>query len=417
MNLKLDWNLETEVERKKFIEDYISQYGEAAFTSSNLEMMANYILWGKDAQGQNAPARGIELPRRKPTWSPKPLDSLEELLESPTFSENQILSPCAPRYTYPKSTFSRTEALQYAPPYILSQLEALWSRIDELDYITSLYDLNSGKRKTPIREALESTFAPEERDRLSQIAFALSPRQYLQLRHELVEVRRQQYILRDSYSPQLLLRPTPMPQTPPLIPDHIHTLPLDWETPSPISSLIWNLDRFPIPTDFSEPQLSVLSAYIWRSSPSDSINFANPGHLRVLLDPSTDTPFKFKLPLTTYISLAPLKPHLRLILDLRLQGLTNAAIADQVNAQFNSNYSLHYISTLYHNTIIPLISETATQHRLTLENIFFPENFKECSKCGRVLLENSYNFARRGAGYGGTCASCRKSSAARSRRD
>ena len=87
--LKLDWALSTSVERNAFLSKYLS---EEPFLSSppnedELETLANYVLWGKNEEGQNIEQEGfVELPRRNSTWTSQSVESLDELTESPTFN-------------------------------------------------------------------------------------------------------------------------------------------------------------------------------------------------------------------------------------------------------------------------------------------------------------------------------------------
>ena len=93
--LKLDWALSTSVERNAFLSKYLS---EEPFLSSppnedELETLANYVLWGKNEEGQNIEQEGfVELPRRNSTWTSQSVESLDELTESPTFNENVLFS-------------------------------------------------------------------------------------------------------------------------------------------------------------------------------------------------------------------------------------------------------------------------------------------------------------------------------------
>lgn len=50
--LKLDWTLSTSAERKKFVDEYISNITFEP-SEDELETIANYILFGKDEDGLN----------------------------------------------------------------------------------------------------------------------------------------------------------------------------------------------------------------------------------------------------------------------------------------------------------------------------------------------------------------------------
>jgi hypothetical protein len=55
--LKLDFNLKTNIERKQFLDNYLLSETFVKYppTEDELEMMGNYVLWGKDpATGLNS---------------------------------------------------------------------------------------------------------------------------------------------------------------------------------------------------------------------------------------------------------------------------------------------------------------------------------------------------------------------------
>jgi hypothetical protein len=53
--LQLDFGIVESQERKKFVDEYITQpqFLKKPPTEDELETMANYILWGKDEDGLN----------------------------------------------------------------------------------------------------------------------------------------------------------------------------------------------------------------------------------------------------------------------------------------------------------------------------------------------------------------------------
>ena len=85
--LHLDFTIELASERKKFLEDYLQKIN---FVPNNeeLELMANYILWGKSAstpttknKGSVAAEAGITITTRNGTWDKKEkAESLEALI-------------------------------------------------------------------------------------------------------------------------------------------------------------------------------------------------------------------------------------------------------------------------------------------------------------------------------------------------
>ena len=89
--LRLNWTLDTSEERAQFIQQYITQLSFSP-NEEELEMMGNYILWGRDPDGQNTEQKGfVQLERRNTAWvAPAAnISSLDELLETPTFAESE----------------------------------------------------------------------------------------------------------------------------------------------------------------------------------------------------------------------------------------------------------------------------------------------------------------------------------------
>ena len=84
--LKLDFSLETDSERIQFINTYLTP--DFNPTNSELEKIADYLLWGKNTEGLSSnKTSNIEL---KTAWSAHPVISLDELRESPAFNEDSV---------------------------------------------------------------------------------------------------------------------------------------------------------------------------------------------------------------------------------------------------------------------------------------------------------------------------------------
>lgn len=50
--------------------------------------MADYLLWGKDpVTGKNGKQSGLDLKSKRGTWDDSPTESLDALMEMPTFNE------------------------------------------------------------------------------------------------------------------------------------------------------------------------------------------------------------------------------------------------------------------------------------------------------------------------------------------
>lgn len=108
-------------------------------------------------------------------------------------------------------------------------------------------------------------------------------------------------------------------------------------------------------------------------------------------------------------ALAPF-PVYEAITTLKIDGLSNAEIADYIFTNFNKHYSPGYISSIWRNKIPQTIALTAARYYTTLA---YAENdlpFKTCSRCGESKPANPLFFTRNSASkdtYYSICKNCR----------
>ena len=107
--------------------------------------MGNYLLWGKDRQsGLNAKQEGdVQLQSKHTEWDPSDdrLESLDALMESPTFNEASLREMTAPAIKVKREVFSREEALANCPESMIGVFRDLFRSIDELDLKINYYEL------------------------------------------------------------------------------------------------------------------------------------------------------------------------------------------------------------------------------------------------------------------------------------
>lgn len=394
-----------------------------ALSPSELNTISDYILWGKNREtGLNGLQEGLDL-RSKWNQSDQKVESLDALIESPTFNENLLRRPTDPPTKIQRVVFSRSQTRKNAPSHLLPDFEALWRQIDETEFLVQAYELRNEKRKIPIRDELLKRFNDTERQNLESKAHSLSQYHFLKLKRDLVDLRTQQYLLKDSYSSGLVLNPTPNfeVQEPFSFGDEITLRPLNLIQEESLFSKIWRLDRFPCPNDFNENELRKISNLLWKKDLNQFyFDFTDRDHLYILFnvydqlenaaDESSNYGY-FKRILRSYMALARLEPIHRRILDLKIQKKSNQLIVDLIQEEFGKKYSPNYISTLYCAKGLQGICDAALLHRQTIENLMFPENFKTCKDCGRVLLLNESNFVRRqrsNDGFSPRCKACEK---------
>ena len=108
--LKLDFSIQSTDGRRDFVSEYVTQpqFQRVPLTSDELETIANYILWGKDTDGLNVTQRGeIQIETRNKTWQRDNTESLDALMESPTFSEASLRRPTEARTRVAREVFDR----------------------------------------------------------------------------------------------------------------------------------------------------------------------------------------------------------------------------------------------------------------------------------------------------------------------
>lgn len=430
--LQLDWTLVLRTDRKAFIDKYLDNITYKP-NEDELSMMANYILWGKESETEkDGHARikreGLYIESRSNDWTDERQVSLEGLLETPGFSENDFSHPI---YKKQKNVFSRSEARNLASPQILAALENLWRQIDSTELTISFYELSIKKRETPIRQELLNRFDEAELTHLKDRAAALTPRKYLKLKHELVELRRQQYTYQDSYKQTIFSKPSNnsiyyKPEDHFEFGDDIPVLPLSICYNSPLYKKLFNPERFPAPEDFTDEELQKISSILWTPAQYtlEAFDFSNPKHLCELYEAlpnlkekikeenldETSTLVQFMNTARAYESLAQLEPLHKDILDWKVEKKSNSEIQSLIKEKYHHTYQVNYISTLYRK-VFDTIAETAAFHKTVCENLFFPEEFKKCKDCGRSLLLTNRDWVKRARskdGFSPRCKHCEK---------
>lgn len=459
--LSLDWTLETAVERTDFLETYLANR-TVPLSESDLEMCGNYLLWGRGSNGLNAEQEGyVQLERRNSTWASsanaRQVSSIEELTENPTFDEAQFHSLADTTYKTPKPNFSREECLRKAPPEFIPMLRDLFRRIDRVELSIGFYDRAHGKRKTDLPERLTRKFSPEELFNLEERALSWTNGQYLKKKHLLVELRREQYTIRDSFSNTLMARPTnkfveevsPTFCGPESEEDGFLVLPLGLsdsarQTQGKSKSVDWflefeelaakkddpayqmqarKLEERLIERGICQPHKATKKTQELQESISQksiapfgflTIDFRNPAHICRLLDSQklliTDPSLsRVRDTLDFYVQQANLTPVQQKVLELKLAGKQNMDIKEIVNKEFDRSYQTNYISTIYRQYVAPAIADAATRHLEIVRAIAEgPERFKRCSVCGRLLVESETYFIHKSRAKSGFSARCKQ---------
>ena len=428
--LQLDWSLSSAEDRSAFLQQYMTSdvFTKRPPTEEELETMANYLLWGQDSDGLNPDQRKeIQLPRKNQTWAAQNLESLDALLESPTFLENSISKLGTNTTKKMRQNLSRSHLQQLLSPDQLSLFEELWETIDRTELLINFFELQKGKRTKPPREELLSRFSPAEQDELQKRATSLNQFKYLKLRHLLVELRRQQYTLLDSVRPQVLgfseaLPPSTFDEEK-IFEADIPILPLGlWE-----ERIFRDFGEI-LPNSYTEKELKQISKIYWKKKEEaerlqreSNIFYFDFRDLEMVYqlflgleefgdeeESFLSTNSKFLKTLWYYVRQADLSSIQEEILALKIQRKKNQDIAAAINSKFGKSYTTNYISTIFRQKILPAINEAATYHERLIGSVFFEEEFKTCTKCGRLLLRDPANFVRRSRAKDGLSNHCKR---------
>jgi hypothetical protein len=438
--LDLNFDLLYQDERAKYVNEYVSrpEFIEAPLTSAELETISTYILYGVDRESglSESKKKNILLSTKNSVWSKKENEeSLEELRESPNFNEGKLRPITAPplRIQTEEKRFSREKALQSAPSYLRGAFEDLFRRIDHVDLLVGFYEQihgRKGKEVKPPREELLRRFTDEEIEEISLAARDLSPHTYLKKKRELVTLRTEQYTLKDSYAPLLLTSPLVHLtnfDTTNSFEAGIEVLPLGLSDHTSIARLLYRPDTGVNmrPRDYSTSDLEAISKFYWKKQNFDKkshkfyFDFRNQEHVYLLLNLYTDlegdldrenldsTLPSFLKTLRFYIKEAQLTDAQREILRLKILKKSNQDISKIIGEKFGKTYAPNYISTIFTRKIVQKICEAAQYHETVVSQIFFEEEFKECTCCGRTLLRDTVNFMRKGRSADGLMARCK----------
>ena len=424
--LKLDWKLESAIDRANFISTYVVQFPD--LTPKEASTIADYLLWGKDENGVPiGKDTGLETKWTKPNEA----ESLDAVLENPTLSNAQLYAlNDAVVLKKGRDVFNREEARKEAPVFLQQTFEELWKTIDEIELEINFYELRVGKREKPPRDELLNRFTDEEVERISARSQKLNQYGYLKLRGRIKDLRTEQFTIRDSYRSTFnITQSVYSPKNSSFVFDcDIQVLPLGIKEGA-VGDVVFNTEFDP--GALSEEQLRLINELVWRKKK------INP-NMQVFDFRELDAVYQLYLfkeefderleqveidhvvennlanlleTLHFYEQIADLTDIQREILRLKEKKDKNADIASYINKKYGKSYTANYISTIFKQKIIVKINEAVKLHQDTIENCFFKENFKQCTDCGRILLLDGRNWIKKSRskdGFQNRCKRCEK---------
>ena len=407
----LDFSIIRDTDRLKAVEDILDRM-ETDPSATELEQMASYILYGKDENGNNSIQRKETIDKDKRYKSYKTKDdkvqSLDEMMEVPGFDEQQLRSaykrdsytvpkPCIRKPKYDKKTGEMIDPGDSDVPGMIEQWEIIerWQR---------MLDVAQGK------------VAPNENDTL-----VTDPYRVYQLKHNLIDIRKHQYYLKDSAKPTLHFQNL----------DHPKPQFYDWSG----DSFYWvTKDQWQEKVDhaYTSRVSKNLKDYETRGEGDQlevkwvvcqhTFDWENYKHVRALLNHYCTMYEALRDKLNTYgrtllwdfdryVSLCNFSELRLFLIHLRKQGMAYEDILDEMRAKYAVEYSPNYLVSIVSNEVPKKIAQVAKMLRIQQDTPL--DQCKKCIHCGNMLPMNPLFFSRNNAhkdGLSNTCKECDRKS-------
>ena len=405
----LDFSIVRDTDRLRAIEEILDSLNTDP-SPTELEQMASYILYGKDENGKNSIQRNETMDRdtkRYKSYKTKDdkVQSLDEIMETPGFDEQQMRSaykrdsytvpkPCINKPKYDKKTGEMVDPGDSDVPGMIEQWEIIdrWQR---------MLDIAQGK------------IPPQEGDTIVS-----DPYRIYQLKHNLIDIRKHQYYLKDSYKPTLHFQNL----------DHPKAQFYDWSSDSfywitredwqqrvdhsYTSRVSRNIHDYEVREDGMVKWMVCEHTFDWE----------NIKHIRALLNhyyvlyealrDKLDTYGRTLLwDFDRYVSLCGFSELRLFLIDLRKQGMAYDDILDEMRAKYAMEYSPNYLVSIVSVEVPKKIAQVARKLRLEAEAPL--EERKKCIHCGRLLPKDPLFFSRNNAhkdGLSNTCKECDRAS-------
>ena len=408
----LDYSIERDIDRVAAVKDILDSLPTDP-TQTELEQMGSYILYGKDENGKNAVQRGDTYDGNSRRFNSfktaeDKVVSLDEVLENPMADQQQLMSPHKRSvYNLKKTTIKRPKYDKKTGELIdigdgdIPGIQDLWERIDHLEHWIAI---------------LEKRLPPDE----TTTVFEVDSYRLYQLKHQLIDMRRHQYYLKDSYKPTLFFVAAdhPKQQFIDWSSDSQYWMPLEqWQrkvSNSLLSSVSKNLEDYE--TRINEQGETEVKWVVRRHT----FDWENPKHVRALINNYDLLYDFFKEKLNTYgrtlifdferyLEMANLTDLRKFILNCKIKKMQYPEIADLMEAQFGIRYNENHLSEIVAREIPEKIAEVATKHRMLLETP--QDQLKVCYTCGRALPRHKLFFARNASrkdGFSSNCKECER---------
>lgn len=350
MPIKLDYSLETVEKRKELVENILRETPEPS--ARYLEILADYLLICMDKEEKKE--RRMLTEHRMATITKREV-SFEGLMSKLENGEDGIYN----LITDNKNTIFR-------PKISITKKD-----LEEIE---------------PLRQLREAISFWEEKMKTS------SGKDAFIIKKTIIEMRKEQYIVKDAYRKPILIQPLFSTAAP------IQLDSKEWLEYKENGSftICWSGLSF-----LDEKVCSaILCNYAQLKQGGDS-KFQN------------DTWFLIESFDNLYSKALLNYPLYERIVIYKIDGLQNITIQQKIEEEFGIRHSLEYISSLWRNKIPKLIAEAALEDWLVWVHTFkMRGKWKRCSRCGQVKLAHNRFFSLNRTskdGFYSICKKCRNS--------
>lgn len=407
----LDFAIERDTDRLRAVSDILDSL-ETDPTPTELEQMASYILYGKDENGKNSIQRNETIDKDKRYKSYKTKDdkvqSLDEIMEAPGFDEQQL------RSAYKRDSYTMPKPMIAHPKYDKQTGEMIDPGDSDVPGMVEQWEIID--RWQRMLDIAQGKIPPAEGDTIVS-----DPYRIYQLKHNLIDIRKHQYYLKDSYKPTLHFQNL----------DHPKAQFYDW-TGDSFYWLPYEKWRERVDHSYTSRISTNLSDYETRGEGDQlevkwtvcehTFDWENPKHVRALLNhyhtlyenlhDKLNTYGRTLLwDLERYVSLCGFSELRLFFIELKKMGLAYDDILDAMRAKYAAEYSPNYLVSIISTEIPNKIAKVARM--LRLENETPMEERKKCIHCERMLPANPLFFSRNNShkdGLSNTCKQCDRAS-------
>ena len=392
--LKLDFTIISTEDRNAFVNKFFTDNPNYQPSAHELDTITNYILYGKDPcidkngnyvadlpveKWTNMPARKeIAIPTKYDSWKEKEPASLDEVLESPSFNESQIVrEPVITKA--PKCVFDREHEAD------IPSIQELWDIIDH--YSEKLKD-----------ETLPAA-------------------QKYQIKHMLIELRRQQFTLKDIFKPthQMSTAANRTMYFKREAEDEINWNESDSNFGcAPMGFYHKGDARFENPLSLADEK----DDWGYNLKAKVIIDFRNVDHIdnivlfyRELETYCADNVITSQKSILEtfdfYLNNTKLSDAQLDIIYYKKHHVPNKYIAELINHAYDKTYSTNYISTIYRKICASIAATAEKYYTYYCEriNLFA---FKRCTCCGKMKLRNTEEFTRKSRNSDGFSSKCKE---------